>query len=235
MEEPIPDTDVVPHLWSAYKKSVEYQNGMIHAIPAHNKLVEDQERRGLGLIYTNFVRILSSGTDVKQELKGRTIKDWLDEWKSMHRSLFGNILKNCGDWRSEMVRFGDVGDEDLYHIPSPQKLNFELSTLAKSILETISKTNYSDEEFYKKLASIHYQCIRIHPFRDGNGRIARAITDQLAIYYGYPVAMGGYPRLDIKRRSAYHQAIRSCIDDPNCQKLADWIKSYIDIQLKKIA
>ena len=235
MEEPISDIDIVPQLWSAYKKSSEYKNGMVHAIPAHSKLIEDQERRGLGSIYTNFVRTLNSGIDGRQELKTRTIKDWLSEWKSMHHSLFGNILVNCGDWRTEMVRFGDIGDEDIYHIPPPQKIIFELSTLAKFIIETVTKTSYSDEVFYEKLAYIHYQFIRIHPFRDGNGRIARAITDQLAIYYGYPVAMGGYPRLDIKRRSAYHHAIRSCVEDPNCQKLAEWIKSYIDIQLKKIA
>lgn len=101
--------------------------------------------------------------------------------------------------------------------------------------DRIHAKHRSDEEKFTTLAVIHYQFIRIHPFGDGNGRIARAITDQLALFFGWPTAMGGYPRHDDKRREAYHKAIRAAADDNSAKDLAGWISNYIAKQLEMIA
>ena len=103
------------------------------------------------------------------------------------------------------------------------------------MIQLISENYHSIDDQSRVLARIHYTFIRIHPFTDGNGRIARAITDQLAIYFGLPPAMSGYPRLDTKRRENYHKAIRACIADPEYSDLAAWIKGYIEMRLSDIA
>ncbi|EKD94588.1 MAG: hypothetical protein ACD_26C00030G0001, partial [uncultured bacterium] len=128
------------------------------------------------------------------------------------------------------------GDEDLYRIPIYKVVPSELMKLAYNINNTYLKDiSDTDNKKLYVLAKIHYEFIRIHPFSDGNGRIARAITDQMAVYFDFPVAMAGYPRLDDKRRLNYHKAIRSCIEDPECTDLANWIKGYIDERLKTLA
>lgn len=235
MDIPLLRDQVIDQLWLAYKKTSEYENGQTKAIPTHHGLVEKQEKTGLREIYIHFVSILEKGTSLKKELKERTIGQWLSEWKKMHESLFRHVLKKNGEWREIFVRFGSPGDEDLHHVPLPKDINREISQLAKTISQFLNEEELSVDDKFRKLAIIHYQFIRIHPFPDGNGRIARALTDQLAIFFGFPVAMGGYPRRDNKRRLAYHHAINSCINDPSCTELAMWIRSYVDRQLQQLA
>ena len=227
--------DAHPQLWQAYKKTREFKGGQTKAIPPHHPLVEVQERNGLRSIYTTYVVKLSDVHNFRTALQERNITDWLNEWKHMHKLLWEHILNRCGAWRNKEVRFGDVGDEEIYHIPMPQDVPREMVELARVVQNRINLKHRSDEEKYITLAIIHYQFIRIHPFEDGNGRIARAITDQLAIFFGFPVAMGGYPRHDDKRRKAYHKAIRAAADDPSCKDLAGWISNYIEQQLDVIA
>jgi Fic family protein len=153
----------------------------------------------------------------------------------MHNLLFEHVLIDRGNWRRVDVRFGDSGDEDLYRIPNFQKVPLAVANLAEQVVGLISINSLSIIEKYSILAKIHYEFIRIHPFFDGNGRIARAITDQLSIYFGFPPAMGGYPRHNPKNRKAYHKAIRSCVDDPTCGLLAKWIENYIEKQIQNLA
>ena len=226
---------VIPQLWLSYKKTSEYKQGMTQAIPAHHKLVEAQERIGLRSIYQSFVNVLAGKNPIRQIIKNRKPADWLSEWKGMHRSLFEHILLTKGMWRQVDVRFGDPGDEELYNIPKHQLVSSVIGNLAEQVAGYVAIDNPTEEEKYKILARVHYEFVRVHPFADGNGRIARAITDQLSLYFGFPPAMGGYPRHDPKNRKAYHTAIRSCVDQPDCTQLALWIKSYIDKQLQRLA
>ena len=229
------EDQVVEEIWLAYKKTRDYKKGLIHAVPPHNIIVEKQERLGLRAIYLSLIIKLKSEINSILELKSRTVGIWLEEWKKMHKLLFQHILKECGGWRKNEVRFGIPGDEDLYHIPLPRQVPSEMNILAKTITDLLKKDYQTPQEKFDVLAYIHYQFIRIHPFSDGNGRIARAITDQLSVFFGFPPAMAGYPRHDIKRRENYHKAIKACIEDPSCHQLSLWIGGYIEEQLKLLA
>lgn len=235
MDIPLSQEDAVTPFWLAYKKTPEYKRGLIKAIPAHHPLVEKQEREGLQSIYTQFIKSLSSTQNAKAELKSRSVGTWLNEWKNMQKMLFMHILKDCGNWRKKDVRFGSPGDEEVYHIPSHRDVPREMTALANTVCQLVNKDLLANEDKYRDLAQVHYQFIRIHPFVDGNGRIARVLTDQLAIFFGLPPAMAGYPRHDDKRRLHYHKAIRACVDDPSCGDLALWIAGYIEEQLKLLA
>lgn len=227
--------DITASLWSAYRKTKEYKCGQNKAIPPHHELVENQEKEGLKAIINSFIKRLNSNTIERNQIKDKSIGEWLLQWKEMHTMLFKHILKRCGDWRDIDVRFGSPGDENLYHIPTFVDVPRETNFLANYIKQELSHDFTSDMDKFLFLAQVHYQFIRIHPFADGNGRIARAIIDQLAIHFGFPPAIAGYPRHDQKRRELYHRAIRSCVEDPTCSDLSTWIRSYIDRQLESLA
>jgi Fic family protein len=225
---------VVAQLWNSYKKTHEYKSGLTKTLYEDHYLIRTQEKEGLTAIYKTFVTNLLSYKNQKDELKKRIANDWLTEWKNMHSMLYGHIIKKCGIWRKTDVRFGSPGDEELHKIPTKIHVYNEIAMLAEH-MENFLLQETNERAPYKILAQFHYRFIRIHPFQDGNGRIARAITDQLAIYFGFPPAMGGYPRHELKKREAYHKAIRACVDDPLCSDLSLWIQSYIERQLNNLA
>ncbi len=227
--------DVHPQLWHAYIKTPEYKSGQTEAISAHHPLVEKQERNGLRAVYTTYITRLFETHSFRDSLLQRGITEWINEWKHMHVLLWKHVLRECGDWRKKDIRFGDAGDEEIYHIPRYQDVPREMAQFTRLVIKKIHEKHRSDGERFTTLALIHYQFIRIHPFSDGNGRIARALTDQLALFFGWPTAMGGYPRHDDKRREAYHKAIRAAADDSSAKDLAGWISNYINQQLELIA
>lgn len=235
MEVHLLKEDVIPQLWNEYVKTPEYENYSKKVVPANNPIVIRREKDGLTSVYKNIIKDLSGSENIRMLLKNRHPSIWLDEWKEMHGLLFHRIFRNCGSFRKDKVRFGAPGDEDLYHIPDISTLHKELGELAESVRDKLSIQYSTREEKYMCLASIHYEFIRIHPFMDGNGRIGRAITDQLAIFFGFPPAIVGYPRHDSKRREAYHRAIKACTTDPACEDLSGWIKNYIEAQLDNLA
>ena len=124
--------------------------------------------------------------------------DWINDWKSMHHTLFNYVYRECGQLRprGHDVRFGAPGDEDLHRIPcGGAEVYNELYALARTLCDRIEFIKSSDiDETCRFLAQFHYNFIRIHPFFDGNGRIARVVTDQLSVALGYIPIIAGFPQ-----------------------------------------
>lgn len=235
MDRALLKEEVDPNLWGQYKKTPEYKSGASKAVPARHPIIINREKEGLKMIYNRFVATLFSYENAKEELVNRNIGEWQSEWKEMHGLLYKYVLKARGGWRKINVRFGSPGDEELHKIPPHEKVPYEMNLYAKMVEGFLNKKYKSHVNIIGRLAKIHYQFIRIHPFEDGNGRVARAITDQIAIFFDLPVAMVGFPRHNKKKQKDYHKAITACSTDPQCNSLSDWISGYIDIQLARLA
>jgi len=90
-------------------------------------------------------------------------------WSGMHRI-------DAGCWRKgEMqVVSGPLGKEKIhYHAPSPEKVKQEMDLF----LDWFNGESQLDAVL--KAAIAHFWFIIIHPFDDGNGRMARALSDML--------------------------------------------------------
>ena len=236
MDISLAQNEVLSNLWAAYKKSPEFNRGQTFAIPAHHVLIEKREELGLLMIVRRFRNSLKDTHNYNIKLGHRTVGDWISEWKNMHTTLFQYVLVKKGEFRDINVRFGDAGEEELYKIPIYQLVPKEMNMLAYNIGERLNtKVEHSIESICRVLAYVHYQFIRIHPFSDGNGRIGRILTDQLAMYYGLPPALAGYPRHNPEKRLQYHNAIKTCVYDPDCTDLANWIRGFIQQQIDSLA
>lgn len=236
----IPLEDIVPSLRKRYFNSKEYKvQNRKKSINSTHSLVYEAEKKGLNKMIFNFIGCLDKHIDLYDIYKKRNVNDWLSEWREMHKQLMKYVYRDSGHFRvnGHDVYFGYAGDEDEFGIPKGgSKVIQELYNYAHNIrflLDSVDKNNIKD--VCRFLAIIHFGFIRIHPFGDGNGRIARAITDQFAVSLGYPPVIAGYPRTVFEAKQQYHKAIRGCIGDRDCKSLSSWIESKIITAIDKIA
>jgi Fic family protein len=228
--------DVVRNLWQAYKKTNEYKSGRTESISSVHPLIRKREAEALNAIFKAFVIRLQSSVILRERYQSKTVGEWTDDWKRMHATLFHNVLRERGELRQTEVRFGSPGDEERHRIPNHLQMPAELQQFAYQISKDLVEVVSGDiDNICEYLARAHYQFIRIHPFNDGNGRIARVLTDQLAICLGLPPVVTGFPRTDPHKKRVYHDAITECTYDPACTSLKRWIKSQITYKITEIA
>ena len=119
----------------------------------------------------NFVKSLVSR---KENVTEETIK-----------KLHALILKSIDDTEAGNYRRQNVRILGARHIP-PQSI--KIPHLMHEFVEWFHENEYSTA--IPKLASkIHYKLVMIHPFIDGNGRVARLLMNLILMKHGYPPAI----------------------------------------------
>lgn len=103
----------------------------------------------------------------------RTIKTW-------HRRWLGNIYTWAGFERSVNMSKDGFPFAAADRIPALLK-DYE----RKFLLPYTPCTGYGREALIEAIALTHVEFILIHPFREGNGRIARLLADVMATQAGY--------------------------------------------------
>lgn len=235
----IAEEDAAKSLWRKYRKTPEYKSGRRYSINSVHPLVREAEEQGLAEVILGFVRELERPVDIRIALSLRKETDWIDDWKQKHTALFRHVYRKTGELRprGHDVRFGSPGDEELHHIPcGGAEVYNELYALARNLVDSVQYVETSNiDEVCRFLANFHYSFIRIHPFFDGNGRIARVVTDQLSVALGYVPIIAGFPRNNADKKRIYHAAIHASATDPAHIELTNWIKTQLLDKLAEIA
>jgi Fic family protein len=158
-------------------------------------------------------------------LTARRLFDW-------HAALFptgrsGMLKINVGAWRDDkrgpmQVVSGAIGKERVhYEAPEAGRLRGEM----KRFLEWFEKDNSTD--LVLKAGIAHLWFVTIHPFDDGNGRIARAIADmELARSEGTPqrfYSMSAQIRLE---RKAYYEILEAT--QKGGLEITTWLEWFLD-------
>ena len=73
----------------------------------------------------------------------------------------------------------------------------------------------------KKATFIHHRLVQIHPFTDGNGRVARLITNLYLTQHGYPPIV-----LKKEERKKYYQTLQIA-DDGDLSSFANFIAKAV--------
>lgn len=148
----------------------------------HNQVRSSIARR-LGMDISGLVPasrdvegVVEMMTDATQNYATRLDRDRLFAW---HAALFptgrsGMSKIDVGTWRKHAMEVvsGPIGEEKVhYEAPPADRLDKEMDTF----LKWFEKTSEMDPLLATGLA--HFWFVTIHPFDDGNGRIARAIAD----------------------------------------------------------
>jgi Fic family protein len=167
--------------------------------------------------------------DATQQFSQPLTKDRLFDW---HAALFptgrsGMHKITVGDWRSVdagpmQVISGPVGKETIhFEAPNADCLEEEMNSFLKWL------DSEDDIDPVIKAGTAHFWFVTIHPFEDGNGRIARAIGDMaLARADGTPDRFYSLSsQIESERKNYYNELERQQRATPD---ITCWLSWFLD-------
>lgn len=93
--------------------------------------------------------------------------------KSFHALICHDLAfedNNPGHYRTSVVKVGDVQHGGVY---TPPKIRADIIQLMSELFHWLHSEETQKTDPLLLAACVHYYLVRIHPFRDGNGRTAR--------------------------------------------------------------
>jgi cell filamentation protein len=128
-----------------------------------------------------------------------------EDIRKMHKMWLGEIYEWAGEYRQVNVSKDDFNFAASLHIPHLMA-EFERGPLLKQ-----TPCNFkSMERVFQSLAEVHVELVLIHPFREGNGRVARLLSTLMAFQAGLP--MLNFRDITGKKKKDYFDAISSGLD-----------------------
>jgi Fic family protein len=134
--------------------------------------------------------------------------------QQIHEVVTAGILEEAGKYRSTNVR-----------ITGAVKTPPDWSKIVKLMDELVEKISESKTHPVETVAYLHHRFVEIHPFIDGNGRVARLLTNLYLIPWGYPPIV-----LKTEDRGKYYKFLRAA-DAGNLRTFANFIAKAVDESL----
>lgn len=122
-----------------------------------------------------------------------------------HRLWLGDIYAWAGEYRQVNVSKGDFLFAVAARIPALMD-EFERDVLARC-----TPCNFTTRaEVVRVLAEAHVELVLIHPFREGNGRLARVLSTLMALQAGLPLL--DFSSITGEKKEGYFAAVRAGLD-----------------------
>ena len=146
--------------------------------------------------------------------------------QEMHRRWLGGIYSWAGTYRTVELQKGS------FRWPPAFRVGDNMQAFEDGILRlnTPCPTG-SPEVVARRMAEVHGELLLIHPFRDGNGRLARWVADLMALQAGLPApkyAFEGYKQR--VSRDVYLAAVTRAYGQ-DYEALADFFTKAIEARL----
>ena len=130
-------------------------------------------------------------------------------WLDVHKKMYSNVWKFAGKIRTTELNNADFS--------MPYDIRTSLKNLSEDLKTWVEYKTYNDKE----LASIfHERLLTIHPFKDGNGRWARVLTEFICKSLNITTPnWGGNIEDDDTRRNLYISAVKEAQHQGNYERL----------------
>lgn len=153
-----------------------------HGISLKGKTIEEQNMNlDLKNAYENAIKLANAHADITidllKSLSALVMKNTGQEYKT----VLGDFSSVRGDLRLLNVTAGVGGKSYMNYSKVPAKLSEFCILLNK---ERENYTNKNIVELYEISFDAHYNLVTIHPWADGNGRMARLLMNMLQFEFG---------------------------------------------------
>lgn len=170
---------------------------------------------------SNYIAALKFIDKYGRDIKKMTLSVIL----KLHKLITKGVLsaKQCGNFRDKMVYVVDSFGRTVFSPPKADKT----PQLMKELCEWLNSKEAKD--LFPVLTSgiAHYELVRIHPFVDGNGRVARALATLILYQLGFDVkdffALDDYYNED---RAGYYAALQAV--SPKTIDITQWLEYFVE-------
>lgn len=123
---------------------------------------------------------------IEEETKRKIERITEDLIKKIHRTVIKRILpsEQAGQYRTKQVIIRNSQTGEVTFKPPPA---IEIPFLMREFLYWLNKTGSDEIHPVLKAGIAHHEIVRIHPFTDGNGRVARALSTLILFLGQYDI------------------------------------------------
>jgi len=142
--------------------------------------------------------------DIIKRKSGLTENDLFELHKAIQTERIFDVYKPVGAWKVEpnstVIVSGDT--QTIFEYALPKDVPELMQTWLAMFQKTCKENTANKEATLTAYIYLHVSFVRIHPFWDGNGRMARLVAN-------VPVIMAGYPPIIIpgERRQEYIESL----------------------------
>ncbi len=152
-----------------------------------------------------------------------------DDIRTLHRIFYHRIdSENAGSYRN--VRVVISGTD---YLPPPPK---EVPGLMKRLVVRLSEIE--KQHPIVAAADLHTEFVNIHPFVDGNGRVARLLMNMILMKNGYPIVIippvrrREYISAVMKSNSGNFKDIRTLVSEMSRESCLDYLRMFSEKRAK---
>lgn len=144
-------------------------------LKAHEEVVG--HAKAIDLLYS----LVNRGSPIGEQ-------DLFDLHKAVQTSVVVDVFRPVGAWKLEpngVWAHGEDGKPIFHEFASPE----DVPVLMRAWLEALNarlERRLTEEEALEAYVQLHVAFVRIHPFFDGNGRMARLLANLPVLRSGYP-------------------------------------------------
>ena len=145
---------------------------------------------------------LERAMDVLIRTFGETHRFTATDLCDCHRIWLGNIYEWAGHFRRVNV------SKDGFPFAAAAQVPVLMEQYERNVLRRCTPCTFADRaKVVHALAETHVELVLIHPFRDGNGRVARVLSSLMALQAGLPLL--DFTVIVGKSKDAYIAAIQA--------------------------
>ena len=167
----------------------ETRSLILHGLTAHGKPLRDHlDIEG----HDSAVQSIEAAVKDNQELNEVYIRNLhrvllKDPYETEAKTPDGQLVRrtiSIGDYKTKPNNV-ETSTGEMYYFTPPEQVKQAMTDL----LDWYRARERGGEHPIVMAATFHYCFVRIHPFDDGNGRMARLLMNMILIKHGYTVAM----------------------------------------------